>query len=276
MVSLEETTVMTSKDDVYYMRRALQVAQRALEEGEVPVGCVIVLPASSSSTSIGAITEENQRSETGGPQSDSCVAVTVADDSVIIGHGANQVNACRDATRHAEIVAIDRMLTRAASTDQLRLPQHLLQRPGTETSPSSDWDDAWVNVPDDPLHWKNEHGWRGTSNSRTYGMDDLDRSTLYVTCEPCIMCAAALALVKIKRVVFGCRNDKFGGCGSILHMHQGDNSNDKDCYEITGGVLEREAIALLRSFYNRENFHAPENKRKKKNEEPKSEEPPYC
>lgn len=41
----------------------------------------------------------------------------------------------------------------------------------------------------------------------------------FVTCEPCIMCAAALREVKIKRVVFGCRNDRFGGCGSILSVH---------------------------------------------------------
>ena len=43
---------------------------------------------------------------------------------------------------------------------------------------------------------------------------------VYVTCEPCIMCAGALALVRVRRVVFGCRNDRFGGCGSILSVHQ--------------------------------------------------------
>lgn len=42
----------------------------------------------------------------------------------------------------------------------------------------------------------------------------------YVTCEPCIMCAGALSLVKIRRVYFGCRNDRFGGCGSILGVHE--------------------------------------------------------
>lgn len=41
------------------------------------------------------------------------------------------------------------------------------------------------------------------------------RCEVYVTCEPCIMCAGALALLRVKRVVYGCRNDKFGGAGSV-------------------------------------------------------------
>ena len=46
------------------------------------------------------------------------------------------------------------------------------------------------------------------------------KSTLYVTCEPCLMCAHALNLVGVKRVVYGARNDKFGGHGSILSLHK--------------------------------------------------------
>ena len=46
-------------------------------------------------------------------------------------------------------------------------------------------------------------------------------SPRFVTCEPCIMCAAALRDMKIKTVVFGCSNDRFGGCGSILSVHNG-------------------------------------------------------
>ena len=71
------------------------------------------------------------------------------------------------------------------------------------------------------------------------------------------MCAAALARVKIGRVFFGCRNPKFGGCGSILSLHTG-------AYPIAEGLLADPAIALLRSFYDRENFHAPVDKRKRK------------
>jgi tRNA-specific adenosine deaminase 2 len=85
------------------------------------------------------------------------------------------------------------------------------------------------------------------------------------------MCAAALAVVGIRPVVFGCKNDRFGGCGSLLHLHKpehnGGNGNGGTTTdstivgnigslgdEITRGVLETETIALLLSFYNRENF----------------------
>jgi len=48
---------------------------------------------------------------------------------------------------------------------------------------------------------------------------DLQGSTLYVTVEPCIMCAYAINLAGVERVVFGCENDKFGGTGSVLSLH---------------------------------------------------------
>ena len=44
--------------------------------------------------------------------------------------------------------------------------------------------------------------------------------TLYVTCEPCIMCASALLLFQVRRIVFGCRNERFGGCGSIMDVFE--------------------------------------------------------
>ena len=46
------------------------------------------------------------------------------------------------------------------------------------------------------------------------------RCELYVTCEPCIMCAGALSLLGFAAVYFGCNNDRFGGCGSILSVHE--------------------------------------------------------
>lgn len=49
-------------------------------------------------------------------------------------------------------------------------------------------------------------------------IEDICGSTLYVSCEPCIMCAAAIARVGIPRVVFGCKNERFGGNGSILDI----------------------------------------------------------
>ena len=45
-------------------------------------------------------------------------------------------------------------------------------------------------------------------------LDEISESTLYVTVEPCIMCASALRQMRVRRVVYGCRNDKFGGCGA--------------------------------------------------------------
>ena len=85
----------------------------------------------------------------------------------------------------------------------------------------------------------------------------LEACDLFVTCEPCLMCADALARLRVRRVVFGCHNDRFGGCGSILALHEGR-------YPIRAGVLKDEAVAMFRRFYSRENSRAPEAKRKRK------------
>jgi tRNA-specific adenosine deaminase 2 len=95
---------------------------------------------------------------------------------------------------------------------------------------------------------------------------DFASCTLYVTCEPCIMCAGALSLLKFKHVIYGCANDKFGGNGSILSIHQdlcgkcGD-SEDSSCggaeYLSVGGLLKEEAIKLLQDFYISGNPKAP-------------------
>eukprot|EP00944_MAST-04C_sp_MAST-4C-sp1_P008169 g8169.t1 len=95
--------------------------------------------------------------------------------------------------------------------------------------------------------------------------DILRGCELYVTVEPCIMCAAALARIGIKRVYYGCRNDKFGGNGSILSCHSLESmSSDLDTsYHVVPGVLENEAVELLREFYSRGNPKAPVPHRKK-------------
>ena len=156
-----ETKVEEQDENEYYMRRALQVAREALAVGEVPVGCVIVLQL-----------DDNKR--------------------VVVSHGANQVNATRDATRHAEIVAIDRMLTQGKSSDQLRLPPSLVAKAAHGTIPADSplsnqdeaFDDKWVNIPNDPTHWMNQYGW-GTG--KVFTADVFAKCDLYVTCEPCIM-----------------------------------------------------------------------------------------
>ncbi|KAJ1634598.1 tRNA specific adenosine deaminase, partial [Pavlovales sp. CCMP2436] len=80
--------------------------------------------------------------------------------------------------------------------------------------------------------------------------------TLYVTCEPCVMCAAAVRFAGFRRVCFGCRNDKFGGCGSALPIHRTPDGSRG--FEIEEGVLGAEAVMLLRSFYANENINAPQ------------------
>ncbi|OBA20804.1 cytidine deaminase-like protein [Metschnikowia bicuspidata var. bicuspidata NRRL YB-4993] len=80
---------------------------------------------------------------------------------------------------------------------------------------------------------------------------------LYVTIEPCVMCALALQHIGIGRVYFGAANDRFGGNGTVLRV-QG-----AACYRSMGGIMRPEAIALLRQFYVQENGSAPVPKAKK-------------
>ena len=165
---------------IYNMKLAFAEARYALENGEVPVGCVFINSSNNS-------------------------------EDIIITAGSNKTNVTSNATRHAELVA---------------------------------YDIAFV-----------------ASNCNK---DVLKGSELYVTVEPCIMCAAALARIGVKVVYYGCSNDKFGGNGSILSCHRcGNFSHDLDCeYDVIPGVLETEAIELLREFYSRGNPNAPKPHRK--------------
>ncbi|XP_075059332.1 tRNA-specific adenosine deaminase 2 isoform X2 [Mixophyes fleayi] len=116
-----------------WMDKAFQMAQDALDNGEVPVGCLMV------------------------------------HDKQIVGQGRNEVNETKNATRHAEMVAIDQV-----------------------------------------LDWCRENG---KNSLQVFG-----NTILYVTVEPCIMCAGALRLLQIPLVVYGCCNERFGGCGSVLNV----------------------------------------------------------
>lgn len=113
---------------------------------------------------------------------------------------------------------------------------------------------------------------------------------LFVTVEPCIMCASALHLLRFRKVYFGCRNERFGGCGTILNIHDhntrvlaiGTTAHNDDTHEseqqqlqravdrMTGGdfpiiegIFRQEAIELLRQFYTQTNPLAPKPQRKK-------------
>ena len=88
----------------------------------------------------------------------------------------------------------------------------------------------------------------------------MNESALFVSCEPCIMCAYALSLINIKEVYFGCSNDKFGGNGSIVSIHKFNLWT----YKSEGGFLKDQAIQYLRQFYSVGNKKAPENKRQRK------------
>ncbi len=71
--------------------------------------------------------------------------------------------------------------------------------------------------------------------------------TLYVTLEPCTMCAGAIVLSRVERVVFGAHDPKAGMCGSLGNLVQDDRLNHK--VELVSGVRADEASALLKSFF---------------------------
>lgn len=139
-----------------YMRMALKLARKALELGEVPIGCVIV------------------------------------HEGRVIGRGYNRRNTDKNTLAHAEITAI-----RKAS--------------------------------------KKIGDWR------------LEDCTLYVTLEPCQMCAGAIVQARIPEVVMGCMNPKAGCGGSILNILEMPQFNHQAV--VTRGVLETECSAVLKEFF---------------------------
>jgi len=149
---------MTSieRDDFYYMRLALELARQAAAEDEAPVGALLVV------------------------------------DGHIVGQGYNRREGGRDATLHAEMIAI-----RAACSVL--------------------------------------GGWR------------LPHSTMYVTLEPCPMCAGALVNARVERLVFGAADPKAGAAGTVLDIVRCPQLNHR--LDVEGGVLEEEAAALLSEFF---------------------------
>ncbi len=141
--------------DEWYMRASLDLAKVAAEDGDVPVGCVIVR------------------------------------DGNIIAADCNGREAFRDATYHAETAAI---------------------RAACETL----------------------GGWR------------LTRCTLYVTLEPCPMCAGAIWCARVPRVVIGAKDAKAGATGSVLNLNAYPLNHK---FEVKSGVLERECRDVLSEFF---------------------------
>ena len=150
-------------EDELFMRRALELAAEAAEEGEVPVGCVVTL---------------GER---------------------IVGEGRNRRENDKNALRHAELEAID-AACRALG------------------------------------------GWR------------LWECTLYVTLEPCPMCAGAIINARIPRVVYGAADPKNGCCGSVVNLFSLP-FNHRPALE--GGLLEADCAALLSAFFERLRLQRP-------------------
>ena len=78
------------------------------------------------------------------------------------------------------------------------------------------------------------HGWR------------LSGCTLYVTLEPCPMCAGAIVNSRIDEVVFGAYDPKAGACGTLYNLAEGRLNHTP---KVTGGVLEEESAAILKAYF---------------------------
>jgi tRNA(adenine34) deaminase len=153
------------ESDESFMREALRQARKAYEADEVPIGAVVVRAGK------------------------------------VIGRAYNQVELLKDATAHAEMLALTQ--AEAAVGD-----------------------------------------WR---------LIDCD---LYVTKEPCIMCAGALIHVRIRRLIFGCADMRSGAAGGMINLLQHSALNH-DC-EITSGVLQNECAAILQDFFRQKRALDPD------------------
>ncbi|PQV63592.1 tRNA-adenosine deaminase [Abditibacterium utsteinense] len=83
--------------------------------------------------------------------------------------------------------------------------------------------------------------------AQTLNRHNLEDVTLYVSLEPCPMCAGALWLSRVSRLVFGAWDEKAGACGSVFDVTRDPRLNHQ--VAVRGGVLENECAALLRDFF---------------------------
>lgn len=207
----------------------------------------------------------------------------------------NATNVTRNGTRHAEFMAICALLSHPPKDGS---PTTSLQPNAYLRKLEDESDDNASTVSPSPYEG-NEDGRK--SHLFPYGQKDhpderVDRAilrecTLYVTVEPCVMCASLLRQLGIKKVFFGAVNDKFGGTGGVFSIHAnslpvsedgqtasahpqpppmrlpdgkqvlgtsfpvsgGDGGNVEPGYEIEGGWGRDDAVGLLRRFYVQEN-----------------------
>jgi len=145
----------------------------------------------------------------------------------IIAKGMNATNVSRNGTRHAELMAISALLSYSPASDlepskanspvkptaakmPLGIKTNQAQLPHVETS-------AWGDV--DPRDGHLFPYGQKLHPAPRVNRSIINESTLYVTVEPCVMCASLLRQLGIKKVYFGAVNDKFGGTGGVFRIH---------------------------------------------------------
>lgn len=77
----------------------------------------------------------------------------------------------------------------------------------------------------------------------------LEDASMYVTLEPCAMCAGAIVLARLKKLVFGARDPKAGACGSVMNVIDNESLNHR--VDVDSGILQEEAAVLLKQFFER-------------------------
>jgi tRNA(adenine34) deaminase len=88
-----------------------------------------------------------------------------------------------------------------------------------------------------------------TSAANYLGTKWLNQVSLYVTIEPCSMCAGALVLARIKNLYFGARDPKAGACGSVINIVNHKKLNHR--IKVTGGILPEECSDILKDFFKK-------------------------
>jgi tRNA(adenine34) deaminase len=86
-----------------------------------------------------------------------------------------------------------------------------------------------------------------TSAANCLGTKWLNQASLYVTIEPCAMCAGALVLARIKNLFFGAKDPKTGACGSVVNIVNHKKLNHR--IKVSKGILELECSSLLKEFF---------------------------
>lgn len=88
-----------------------------------------------------------------------------------------------------------------------------------------------------------------TSATNSLNTKRLNDASLYVTIEPCSMCAGALVLTRIKNLIYGANDPKAGGCGSVTNIINNKSLNHR--IKVQKGILEKECSSLLKEFFKK-------------------------